>query len=334
MNECPNPQGSVSIVVCTYNGAKYLRPQLESILAQTYPIHELIIQDDCSSDGTDVIAKEYAERYPFVHFFPNNTNKGVNENFFSAIARASGEYIAIADQDDIWEPNKIALQIKHIGNHLMCAVRSEPFSEDGSPIRIDKRQPNCHLLRMLYVGGILPGHCLLFRRTLLDKLPDLSDFTAYRCYDIILSITAAAFDDIVYINTTMVHQRRYKQAATYTPPSNNRKSLSNIIRQGWLSIQLYRELIPVIRERFKHTLLFLEQIHSSSQNLKDAIRMCRLQSSTSFRDTLKLSLFCLKHKSKLFYSNEGKGLLLSLRALYFPISSAIYFRMFSRKHKF
>ena len=216
----------------------------------------------------------------------------------------------------------------------MCAVRSEPFSEDGSPIRIDKREPNCHLLRMLYVGGILPGHCLLFRRTLLDKLPDLSDFIVYRCYDIILSMTAAAFNDIVYINKTLVHQRRHGHAATYTPPSDNRKTLSNFIRQGWLSFQLYRELKPVMRERFKHTLQFLRAIPSSSQDLQDAIHMCRLQSSASPADMLRLSFFCLKHKNKLFYSKEGKGLITSLRAIYFPISAAVYFRMFSRKYKF
>ena len=55
----------VSVVLCTYNGEKYIREQLESIVSQTYPIHELLIQDDCSTDATPLIIEEYKEKYPF-----------------------------------------------------------------------------------------------------------------------------------------------------------------------------------------------------------------------------------------------------------------------------
>ena len=54
---------TVSVVMCTYNGEKYLREQMDSILAQTYPIHEIIVRDDCSTDATLDILREYAQRY-------------------------------------------------------------------------------------------------------------------------------------------------------------------------------------------------------------------------------------------------------------------------------
>ncbi|MBQ8115594.1 MAG: glycosyltransferase [Prevotella sp.] len=60
---------TVSIVMATYNGAKYIRQQMASILAQTYPLYEIIIQDDGSTDGTIEIIKEYSERYANVHFY-------------------------------------------------------------------------------------------------------------------------------------------------------------------------------------------------------------------------------------------------------------------------
>ena len=78
-------KASVSIVLCTYNGAKYLSEQLESILAQTYPLHEIIIQDDNSTDETVDIIHEYARKYSFIKFFENNSAHGVNGNFISAI---------------------------------------------------------------------------------------------------------------------------------------------------------------------------------------------------------------------------------------------------------
>ena len=56
----------VSVVMCTYNGEKFLREQLDSIVQQSYPIHELLIQDDQSTDQTTEIIKEYQARYPFI----------------------------------------------------------------------------------------------------------------------------------------------------------------------------------------------------------------------------------------------------------------------------
>ena len=61
----------VSIVLCTYNGAKYLQEQLDSILAQTYPLHEIIIQDDGSTDNTWQILEEYEEKHPLIHIYHN-----------------------------------------------------------------------------------------------------------------------------------------------------------------------------------------------------------------------------------------------------------------------
>lgn len=97
---------TVSIVMCTYNGEQFLREQLDSILAQTYPIHELIIQDDCSTDHTADIVREYARQYPFIRFHANISNLGFNRNFQDALSKAEGDYIAIADQDDIWYEEK------------------------------------------------------------------------------------------------------------------------------------------------------------------------------------------------------------------------------------
>ena len=81
---------TVSVVLCTYNGAKYMREQLESVVNQTYPLHELLIQDDGSTDGTTDIAAEYAAKYPFVRCLQNDGKHGLNPNFFSAMRKATG----------------------------------------------------------------------------------------------------------------------------------------------------------------------------------------------------------------------------------------------------
>jgi len=85
-------------MMCTYNGASYVGEQLDSILAQTYPLHEIIVQDDGSTDDTIAIVEDYVKRYPIVKLFHHTDHSnGVNGNFFSAMHRATGELIAIND---------------------------------------------------------------------------------------------------------------------------------------------------------------------------------------------------------------------------------------------
>lgn len=95
--------------MCTYNGERFLREQMDSILAQTYPIHEIIISDDCSTDGTMDILREYAAKHTFIKIHQNARNKGCNQNFHDTFKFVSKEtdYIAISDQDDIWFPEKV-----------------------------------------------------------------------------------------------------------------------------------------------------------------------------------------------------------------------------------
>ena len=125
---------TVSVVMCTYNGAKYIRQQLDSIIAQKYPIEEVIIQDDGSNDGTIEIVEEYSARYPYIHLYRNEVNKGFNMNFITAFQRAKTDFVAISDQDDIWFADKIEKQVEAIGdNYAACDIRSQlvPEALDG-----------------------------------------------------------------------------------------------------------------------------------------------------------------------------------------------------------
>ena len=107
---------TVSVVLCTYNGEKYIREQIDSILNQEYLPKEIIIQDDGSTDGTLSVIQEYAEKEPIIKIHKNNRGRGINSNFFDAMSKASGDYIAISDQDDIWAKEKLKWQVESIGD--------------------------------------------------------------------------------------------------------------------------------------------------------------------------------------------------------------------------
>jgi len=104
----PSDAALASIAMCTYNGEKYLREQLDSLVAQDYPNLEIVIVDDCSTDSTPQLLEEYAGQHPNFTIHQNEQNMGFRRNFEKALKLCSGEIISLCDQDDIWFPNKIS----------------------------------------------------------------------------------------------------------------------------------------------------------------------------------------------------------------------------------
>ena len=97
-----------SIALCTYNGERFLREQLASLVAQTVQPFEVIVCDDRSSDASVALVRQFAEKVPFpVTLFENKRNLGYVKNFEQAIARCNGDVIFLCDQDDIWHVEKI-----------------------------------------------------------------------------------------------------------------------------------------------------------------------------------------------------------------------------------
>ena len=99
----------ISVAMCTYNGARFVGEQLESIAAQTRPPDELVVCDDCSEDTTSQIVRDFATATPFpVQLVVNESIHGSTRNFEKAISLCSGDVIALSDQDDVWRNHKLA----------------------------------------------------------------------------------------------------------------------------------------------------------------------------------------------------------------------------------
>ena len=110
-------QLSVSVILPIYNAGDLLRPQVDSVLAQTHPPSELLLIDDGSTDGSSDVAQNYAKRYSFVGFQRNEVNKGLLTTVNEAIEQVSGDLIAFSDHDDVWLPEKISRQVNYLVSH-------------------------------------------------------------------------------------------------------------------------------------------------------------------------------------------------------------------------
>lgn len=102
--------GLVSVIMPSYNTAKYIAESIESIMNQTYPYWELIIVDDCSTDNTDSVVKSYLSDTR-IRYLKNEKNSGAAISRNYALREAKGKWIAFLDSDDVWLPEKLETQI-------------------------------------------------------------------------------------------------------------------------------------------------------------------------------------------------------------------------------
>lgn len=123
MEVTKNPT-KVSVCVVTYNHEKYIRQCLQSIVDQVTDFDfEVIVGDDCSTDGTQEIIKEYVEKYPkIVKPIFHEKNIGAHKNYVFIHEKTVGEYTAHVDGDDYWFPNKLGAQVNFIENKKECAA--------------------------------------------------------------------------------------------------------------------------------------------------------------------------------------------------------------------
>ena len=202
----------VSVVMATYNGERFLDKQLASICNQTHKNMEIIVLDDCSTDGTVDILRAYHERHG-IHYQVNPVNLGYRKNFENALSFAQGDYIAFADQDDIWMPDKIETMIAEIGPYSM--IYSDATLIDGEDQVIHQSlsrytktgalPEEAHHYKKVVFYWLTLGCTMLFKRELLEELiPFADDGTAH---DRQLSILAARKNKIKRIARPLMQYR-------------------------------------------------------------------------------------------------------------------------------
>jgi Glycosyl transferase family 2 len=133
---------TISVAMCTYNGARFLQDQLESIAAQNRLPDELIVCDDCSADETIEIVNAFAERVCFpVRLEINESTCGTTKNFEKAIALCQSEIIALADQDDVWYGHKL----KCVADMFLRSPETVAVFSDAVLIDSESRSLQCRL---------------------------------------------------------------------------------------------------------------------------------------------------------------------------------------------
>ncbi|MEO7801293.1 MAG: glycosyltransferase [Ginsengibacter sp.] len=210
-------QELISVVLCTYNGIRFIEDQLTSIQQQTYDKLEIIIVDDASTDGTFEWLENKTPEDDRIRLYKNNVNQGFNFNFSKACTYTSGNFISIADQDDIWELNKLEILFEAInkGEDVMLAhCISARFEEQGK-LHLQSHKIINHFSgndgRQFFLANIISGHNMLIKRNLLDvAVPFPND--GY--YDWWLVMHACCLGQIKAVEKILVWHRVHDSNAT------------------------------------------------------------------------------------------------------------------------
>ena len=212
MKHIPSISPLVSVALCTYNGAAWLHQQLDTITGQTWSNIELVIVDDCSADDTVQIIQSYAAKDERIRFYQNEINLGFNKNFEKALLLCKGKWIAIADQDDIWQLNKIETMLSQWNNKatlLHCASkkfqRNEEISKGRKPATIGF-SGRCGAA--IAAKNTVEGHNIILDRFLLQQAVP---FPENVFYDWWLGAVAAANGGVQWIHEILVWRRIHEQ---------------------------------------------------------------------------------------------------------------------------
>jgi glycosyltransferase involved in cell wall biosynthesis len=250
-----------SVAMCTYNGSRYLRAQLESIGNQTRPPNELVICDDVSSDDTTFIIERFAASAPFpVRLEVNTRNLGSTKNFEKAIGLCEGTVIALSDQDDVWSPEKLeTMEARFRSAPTVGLVFSDAdvVDEDLQPLgarlwdSIGFDEKARHQVRaedaldVLLTGWTVTGATMAFRSEFRQLvLPVPSDIPMI--HDGWIALVIAAVADVLFIDQPLIKYRQHeKQQIGVKSPIAERSSGIKNLRQAMKRTNSYGQLISI-----------------------------------------------------------------------------------------
>ena len=182
----------VSVIVTTFNRCEMLAETIQSILQQTLSDFELIVVDNMSEDGTlEYISSIQDGR---IRYFRNQNYGVIAKNRNYGIREAKGTYIAFCDDDDLWLPNKLEVQVtllKNNPNKVMCYSQAESFLDNQTikKLMIRRSVKKSHFINLLQ-GNFIPNSSVLIKRDVFDQLGYLNESSELReDYEMWLRVT-------------------------------------------------------------------------------------------------------------------------------------------------
>ncbi len=290
----------VSILMSTYNGEKFIRKQLDSILAQTYQNFELIVCDDCSRDDTLSVVREYASKDRRIRVLQNEYNKGYIYSFIEALPLAQGEYISFADQDDIWLPHKIEKLVDNIGKYALIYSDAQYMDANDELI-----EGECVSKYRSAVTGVnfsifawksrfsVFGFLQLFRKKIFNNevFPKKGEMYAHDCFATLMGMKHGG---ITYVDEVLAYYRQHDNNVTGGLGGNIKRSPKTRNKtEEFSNLAYHKYVLSNVPLQYQSERLLLE-------------RCVKVIETPIFMNRFKLMLSRIKHAKSLYFKpNRG-----------------------------
>lgn len=223
----------ISVAMATYNGEKYIKEQLDSILSQLNVDDELIISDDGSTDNTLNIIEAYHDRRIKIY---NGPRKGVKQNFANAISHCNGKYIFLSDQDDTWTENKIVIMLEAFENNeqVKVVVHDNVIVDENMNIikesfyKLRNSKPGIikNIIKNSYIGC-----CMAFDASLKEKILPIPN--NIEMHDQWIGIICEKYGKSVFIKDRLINYCRHGDNVS----SLNHYPLSKMLKNRFIFIK-------------------------------------------------------------------------------------------------
>lgn len=233
---------TVDILMCTYNGEKYIEQQIHSILNQTYTDFRLIIVDDISKDRTVSIIKEMMQHDHRIELNQNTTNLGYFNNFLHSLDYVSSDYLFFSDQDDCWVKDKIEKQLTDLMQEdeavLMSFSNSYLLYDEVNAHTSYETKRDADKIKTYYstaielaLRNIVAGHTILMRTQSLpwikERMSLLKD-KQHLYFDYVLTLLLLEQGKIKYFDESLVYFRQHPESTSTVMRMNYYKYVSSI----------------------------------------------------------------------------------------------------------
>lgn len=227
----------VEILLATYNGERFLREQLDSLLRQTWKQWHLTVSDDGSTDGTAAILDEYVERYPeyIQRVFHKGRFGNARDHFFWLMKESVASYLMFCDQDDVWYENKVEKSMKAMlrAEHepdipILVFTDLTPVDESLRPIeqslmKMQQQDPKAISYEQILFQNVVTGCTVVINQALAKIAGMCSSIEETVMHDWWLALVAARYGQIIYVNESTMD---YRQHSSNSVGAQNVRSLS------------------------------------------------------------------------------------------------------------
>ena len=317
-----NQKEQIDILLATYNGEKYLSELIDSILSQTYKNIRLIISDDCSKDNTREILDKYKKEDSRVIVYKQEQNQGYVKNFEFLLKKVESDYYMLADQDDVWLPEKVEKSLQKLKAENADLVFGDLEVVDQNLKTIypsfndfmllsRKIQKYIKSYKLNYLYNCITGCTILAKSKFISQILPMPTTSKYFIHDHWIGIIMSTYGKLAYMPEKYIKYRQHGDNQVGTNKISHKFTKLTQVRELFINVKL-----GVFGTYVENNDRFPKEIQELNQKAYDYFNMVKDKKNFNFRNW-KIFHELYKTETKMYYIENfiimnmpliGKGL--------------------------